>query len=69
MNIHEIGQKIKGSGAGEKIVLITLVILGILGSFALGRISVLPEHKNIPYVNIWTGNSKSVVCNQGNGIL
>ncbi len=69
MNIHEIRQKIKGlSGEGrvrEVLLQISLILLVSGVAFGLGRLSVLPEHKDIPYVNIFTQNAEKVICPKG----
>jgi hypothetical protein len=62
MNIHEIKEKIKSERVGELIVLISLILLVGIIAFGLGRLSVLPEHKDIPYVNIMTPDAKLVNC-------
>lgn len=64
MNIHEISEKIKGVGIGEQIAFLGLILLVSLGSFYLGRIDVLPQHKDVPYVNIYTPNGELVRCAQ-----
>ncbi len=62
MNIHENWEKIKSGRAGEYIFIITLILLVGLAAYLLGRISVLPQNKNIPYVNITTPDGTFLHC-------
>jgi hypothetical protein len=62
MNIHEIGEKIKSwDGLGRVVGAFTALLLGIV-AFGLGRLSVLPQDTNKPYVKIVTPSGELLTC-------